>query len=234
MILGQVILGQVLVPLPIASLADRDSITARNGGVWEGAASARVMGVAHARSIGLNFLCFCYGGRNRSICLLLKLLLRHRRAGPESTMTYIDIERASSVPVARSRREPLKSVRQQRLERLAELLDQRDGAIPLLTRMEYSPWHERPYLREDKSPLSVAFEDEGFRRQGLSGDRLGDIMDFFELNEREAHHLLCYCHYAASVTAPMVAARARELAAKRTLRQMWEGLRMRLFHGAAA
>ena len=84
------------------------------------------------------------------------------------------------------------------------------------------------YLREDRSPLSLAFQDKGFRAQGLSGDRLGDIMDFFELTEREAHHLLCYCHYASSVTSMMVAERARELASKRTLRQMLDGVRLRL------
>ncbi len=144
-------------------------------------------------------------------------------------MTYVEIDRASSLPRARSRPEVRKTVRQERLERLAEILEKHDNTIPLLTRIEYAPWHERPYLREDRSPLSLAFQDEGFRRQGLAGDRLGDIMDFFELNEREAHHLLCYCHYASSVTSMMVAERARELAGKRTLRQMWEGLRLRLF-----
>ena len=147
-------------------------------------------------------------------------------------MTYVEIGQASSLPLARSRPEVRKTVRQERLERLAQILEEHDSTIPLLTRLEYAPWHERPYMREDRSPLSLAFEDEGFRRQGLSGDRLGDIMDFFELNEREAHHLLCYCHYASSVTSMMVAKRARDLAAKRTLRQRLETLRHRLF-GAA-
>ena len=149
-------------------------------------------------------------------------------------MTYVEIESASSLPLARSRPQVRKTVRQERLERLAEILDEHDNTIPLLTRIEYAPWHERPYLREDRSPLSLAFQDEGFRRQGLAGDRLGDIMDFFELNEREAHHLLCYCHYASAVTSGMVAERAREIASKRTLRQMWEGLRLRLFGGVPA
>ncbi len=148
-------------------------------------------------------------------------------------MTYVDIETASSLPLVDARPKIRKTARQQRLERLAEILEAHDSTIPLLTRMEYAPWHERPYLREDRSPLSLAFQDEGFRRQGLGGDRLGDIMDFFELTEREAHHLLCYCHYASSVTSVMVAERARELASKRTLRQMFDGLRLRMFGGVA-
>jgi hypothetical protein len=150
----------------------------------------------------------------------------------ESIMTYLDVESAPTVPLAKRRAEVRQSTRQRRLTRLAEILDAHDQAVPLLTRMEYAPWDERPYLREDRSPLTIAFEDQGFRREGLSGDRLGNIMDFFELNDREAHHLLCYCHYSGSVTSKMVAARARELAQKKTLAQMWQGLRLRLF-GAA-
>ncbi len=146
-------------------------------------------------------------------------------------MTYVEIESASSLPLAgsepRARIRP--TVRQRRLQRLAEILDQHDDTVPLLSRMEYAPWNERPYLRADRSPLTIAFEDEGFRREGLAGDRLGDIMGFLELTDREAHHLLCYCHYASSVTSKMVAERARELASKKTLGQMWQGFRMRLF-----
>lgn len=152
-------------------------------------------------------------------------------------MSYVEIESVSSPPRAsltraKSRPDVRKTVRQERLERFAAILERHDTALSLLTGIEYAPWEERRFLREERSPLSVAFEDEVFRRQGLSGDRLGDVMDFFELNEREAHHLLCYCHYASSVTSTMVADRARRLAAKRTLRQHLEGLRHRLF-GAA-
>ncbi len=144
-------------------------------------------------------------------------------------MTYLEAESATPLPFERRATRVRQTTRQRRLSRLAEILEAHDQTVPLLTRMEYAPWDERPYLREDRSPLTLAFEDAGFRREGLSGDRLGDIMDFFELNDREAHHLLCYCHYAGSVTSKMVAARAQELAAKKTLGQMWQGLRLRLF-----
>lgn len=147
-------------------------------------------------------------------------------------MTYLEVESASSLPLERRQSRVRQTTRQRRLLRLAEILDAHDQTVPMLTRMEYAPWDERPYLREDRSPLTIAFEDAGFRREGLSGDRLGDIMDFFELNDHEAHHLLCYCHYAGSVTSKMVAERARELSRKKTLAQMWQGLRLRLF-GAA-
>lgn len=144
-------------------------------------------------------------------------------------MTYVEIESASSLPLVELRSRIRPTVRQRRLQRLAEILDQHDDTVPLLSRMEYAPWNERPYLRADRSPLTIAFEDDGFRREGLSGDRLGDVIGFFELTDREAHHLLCYCHYASSVTSKMVAERARELASKKTLGQMWQSFRMRLF-----
>jgi hypothetical protein len=121
------------------------------------------------------------------------------------------------------------TIRQQRLERLADILDRHDRMVHLLYRMEYAPARERPSLREDNSPLALAYQDDGFRREGLSGDSLGEIMKFFQLSDHEAHHLLCYCHYAGSVTSKMIAERARELARKKTLGQMWESFRVRLF-----
>lgn len=148
-------------------------------------------------------------------------------------MTYLEIEAPSSLPLARRKATVRPTVRQRRLERLAEILDAHDDTVPLLSLMEYAPWHERPYLRADRSPLTIAFEDEGFKREGLRGDRLGDIMGFFELSDAEAHHLLCYCHYAGAVTSKMVAERARELAKKRTVGQVFEGLWIRLFGRSA-
>jgi hypothetical protein len=153
--------------------------------------------------------------------------------GMESNMTYVDIEAPSSLPLTRPAAGIRPTVRQRRLQRLAEILDNHDDMVPLLSRLEYAPWQERPYLRADRSPLSIAFEDEGFRREGLSGDRLGDIVGFFELSDAEAHHLLCYCHYASSVTSKMVAERARELAQKKTLGQRFQGLWIRMFGHAA-
>jgi hypothetical protein len=115
------------------------------------------------------------------------------------------------------------------LERLAEILEEYDAPVPLLSRMEYAPAKDRPHLREENSPLSIAYGDGAFRREGLAGDTLGDAMAFFELNDRDAHHLLCYCHYSGSVTSRAVAERARALARKKTLGQMLQSVRLKLF-----
>ncbi len=144
-------------------------------------------------------------------------------------MTYVQTERAAypALDIPRSGA-AAQTTRQRRLERLADILEEHDNSVQLLSRMEYTPSQQRYDLREDQSPLSLAFQDLRFREEGLSIDRLGDIMNFFQLSDGEAHHLLCYCHYSGRVTSKMVAERARELARKKTLGQMWHAFWARL------
>jgi len=53
---------------------------------------------------------------------------------------------------------------------------------------------ERELLRVEGSPLTIAYLDPMLRAQGLSSDRIGDAMEFFQLSEREVYYLLCDCH----------------------------------------
>jgi hypothetical protein len=116
---------------------------------------------------------------------------------------------------------PTGALRRERLERLAELLDQHGGPIRLLSRIEYLPRQERLLVRADDSPLTVAFRDPVFRGQGLTSDRLGDGMAFFGLSHQEAHHLLCDCHYAGAIKPPMIAMRARAISRQVSFREVW-------------
>ena len=118
-----------------------------------------------------------------------------------------------------------RALRRERLERLAMLLDQHTGPIRLLSRIEYLSAAERVWLRADHSPLTVAFHDPVFRAQGLNSDRLGDGMDFFGLTKGQAHHLVCDCHYPSAVSGPMIAARARSLAQRPSIGELWGKLR---------
>src|ERR1700752_4491764 len=102
--------------------------------------------------------------------------------------------------------------RRERLERWADLLDRNPGKLNALTRIEYLTRTERPEARADNSPLEVAFKDPVLRQDGLTGDRLGDAMAYFELSDRHAHRLFCDCHYAGSMTGAGLAARLRRLA----------------------
>jgi hypothetical protein len=116
-------------------------------------------------------------------------------------------ERIDSVEVFR----PLS--RQERLGRWAKLLDGHNRPIRPLDRTEYLPEHERALVRGDESAVAVAYGDPVFRAAGLKGDRYGDAKTFFELTDQQAHYLLCDCHYHGQISANIVAARLRTVAA---------------------
>ncbi len=114
-----------------------------------------------------------------------------------------------------------RAMRRERLERLARLLEEHNGPVQMLTQIEYLRRAERLLLRRDGSPLTIAYSDPVFRAQGLTGDRLGDAMSFFQLDDREAHHLFCDCHYRTGVSSQVIAAQVRSVAQRPTLGEMW-------------
>jgi hypothetical protein len=117
-------------------------------------------------------------------------------------------------------------LRRERLYRLAEVLDQFRGPVRLLSRVEYLPESERMLLRDDHSPLTVAFNDPVLRAEGLPGDRFEDAIGFFQLTRWEAHELLCDCHYTGSISSAMVARRARAIGNRQTVGELWERARV--------
>ena len=118
-----------------------------------------------------------------------------------------------------------RALRRQRLERLATLLDQHKGSMRLFSLIEYATEEERQMLRDDESPLAIAFRDPEFRRQGLNSDRLGDATTFFDLSQEEAHRLFCECGYFYPITPEKVARRARSFARKMTFAEIWDKVR---------
>jgi hypothetical protein len=129
---------------------------------------------------------------------------------------------AAVSPLGRS---PSREARRERLRRLVMLLDNHVGPITLLSRMEYLPPKDRPLLRCEGSPLAIAFDDMALRREGLTGDQLGDARAFFGLSEAEAHHLFCDCHYGARVQSQDIARRVHAMAERKSfvemLRAIW-------------
>lgn len=122
-----------------------------------------------------------------------------------------------------------RALRRTRLERFARLLEQHQGPFRLLRRIEYIPGTQRQFLRTDNSPLTIAYEDLEFRAEGLASDRLGEGERFFGLTPRQAHHLLCDCHYGmGAVTPQMVARRARAMARRPSLGELWHTFRSRV------
>jgi hypothetical protein len=102
--------------------------------------------------------------------------------------------------------------RAERLDRWAELLEQRGGWVRALRGVEFVPWRERQTAREDDSALSVAFADPVLRAAGLAGDRYQDGVAFFALRDDEAHFILCSCHAGDTPSAKAVATRIRHAA----------------------
>ena len=103
--------------------------------------------------------------------------------------------------------------KRQRLERWAEVLERAPQRyLRSLFETEYM-WPRRRYaLREDNSPLTVAFRDPVLRAEGLQSDRYGDVLKFFELSNGELHDIVCYCHHGATMSPKAVARRVRAAA----------------------
>jgi hypothetical protein len=121
--------------------------------------------------------------------------------------------------------ETARAQRRERLERLARLLEEHDGPVQMLTQIEYLRRPERLLLRRDGSPLTIAYQDPVFRAQGLAGDRLGEAMAFFTLDDREAHHLFCDCHYRTGVSSQVIAGQVRAVAQRPTIGEVWQKVR---------
>lgn len=122
---------------------------------------------------------------------------------------------------------PTRMSRSERLNRWADLLDAQAGRpLRALEDVEYVSPGVRRDLRKDDSPLAIAFADPVFRADGLASDRLGDAMTYFGLSDRQAHWLLCDCHYGGRMTASEVSGRVRDEA-----RPLYDILRPQLWAG---
>jgi hypothetical protein len=102
--------------------------------------------------------------------------------------------------------------RRERLTRWANALEKHGGSLNALSQIEYLSPDERRAYRGTNTPLTVAFNDAALREEGLTSDRLGDAMDFFEMTAEDAHRLLCDCHYMGSMTGSGLAHRIRHYA----------------------
>jgi hypothetical protein len=81
-------------------------------------------------------------------------------------------------------------------------------------------------MREDDSPISVAFSDPVLRFQGMADDTYGEAKRFFDLTDRELHHILCHCHVGDTMSAGAAAARITTIATPPSgiIGQAWRAL----------
>jgi hypothetical protein len=112
--------------------------------------------------------------------------------------------------------------RRERLQRWADLLMQEpDRPLTALRWVEFYAERERALLRDDDTPLSVAFSDPTLRASGLKNDTLGEAQRFFGLSSLEAHFLLCDCNYRGDMDGRRVARRIGAARLPTPIRQVW-------------
>jgi hypothetical protein len=110
---------------------------------------------------------------------------------------------------------PQKLSKKELLERWALALEKRKGArLCTLRETEYKPVKEQSALRQENSPLTVAFEDPVLRLAGLTNDTFGEVARFFGLSHWQLHEVVCNCHFGETVAAEVVAARVRRLSGR--------------------
>lgn len=106
--------------------------------------------------------------------------------------------------------DPQQLTRSQRLDRWAIALERMGEArLRTLRETEHKPYFKRMQMREDGSPLTVAYEEPVLRSAGLKDDTFGEAASFFSLSDWELHNILCYCHFGDTVSAGEVASRVR-------------------------
>ncbi|KOF21432.1 hypothetical protein AC244_05515 [Ensifer adhaerens] len=107
---------------------------------------------------------------------------------------------------------PLSMSRRERLERWAELLEQSPTRhLATLYETEHQTTTVRDTLRNDGSPISVAFDDPILRAAGMEDDTYGEALRFFELRDWQLHGVICYCHFGATVNAETAARLVRSI-----------------------
>ena len=125
------------------------------------------------------------------------------------------LEELRQVAEVRSPAERDRMSKQERLERWADVLELAPQRyLRSLYETEYGSRPQRCAMREDNSPLAVAFHDPVLRAEGLQSDRYGDAMKFFELSDDDLHYIVCYCHHGLTMTPRAVALRVRAVAGR--------------------
>jgi hypothetical protein len=60
-------------------------------------------------------------------------------------------------------------------------------------------------MRMDGSPISIAFNDDILRKEGLADDSYGEAKRFFDLKDDQLHEIVCYCHVGLAMQASRAA-----------------------------
>ena len=100
--------------------------------------------------------------------------------------------------------------RGQRLDRWATILERDpDRMLGALPGTEYMSPEARQAASCLNSPISIAFQDEFMRANGMKDDSYGEAKRFFELSDAQLHDIVCYCHVGETMRSQWAAQRVR-------------------------
>ncbi|EJZ19181.1 hypothetical protein NE852_24390 (plasmid) [Rhizobium sp. Pop5] len=128
-------------------------------------------------------------------------------------MEQYALDQLKSIAKVSTTCKPLDMTRRERLERWAESLERSPKPfLRTLHETEYQPVADREALRDDNTPISVAFADPILRAAGMENDSYGEAKRFFELSDEQLHGLVCFCHFGEQVSAATLSRRVRKMA----------------------
>src|SRR6478609_1313101 len=146
---------------------------------------------------------------------------RNSRTGPGSSQSANSVEYVMEHRTSAELKgvadviHPQKLLKKELLERWALALEKRRGVrLRTLRETERKPVTEQSTLRQENSPLTVAFEDPVLRSAGLTNDTFGEVARFFGLSHWQLHEVVCNCHFGETVASEAVAARVRRLSGR--------------------
>jgi len=116
--------------------------------------------------------------------------------------------------------------RTERLRRWIALLE--TGPVRHLRTLyetEYQDPEARDAMRQNNSPLSIAFADPVLRRDGLRDDTYGEAKRVFGLSDRQLHHLVCYCRHGSRISTRRAARILRRVVRKAMIRTLFSWMR---------
>jgi hypothetical protein len=128
-------------------------------------------------------------------------------------MEYKSVEELARLATVEAEAKPSPPMSQaDRLNRWAELLEINPSRrLNTFFETEYQLPVARDAMRPEDTPISVAFADPALRGAGLIDDSYGEAKRFFGLTDHQLHHVLCFCHYGATVSSGTAARALRSI-----------------------
>jgi hypothetical protein len=88
---------------------------------------------------------------------------------------------------------PIPMSRDDKLERWASLIERSSEPVFIFHDLEYKSQDQLDRLADPQSAFALAAGDQVLKEAGLTGDKVGEGMRFFELSMHDVHAFSCNC-----------------------------------------